>query len=827
MSATHANVGRRSTIRLLLSAHQRKEALAWLKGLRAAGLKISHHLALSIDEFGLRLMTHRCDVIVTCRQHQGRVGRLEMDALTLLDHDVPVVAVLPSEQDPAAPVLAASGVADSVSAGRPDLLAAVVRRLAVERDLRAEQSRRAQAHQDRVRLAALSRDIGSALTREENLTTSLSGCVEALVKHLDASLARIWWFDPDNQALEMRASAGLLEPGASTFERIPVGRFGVGHVAAERRAYLTNQVMGDAYVGAQPWLQANGIVSFAGYPLMVGETLVGVVAMFSRVALSGFTINALAAAADEMALGLGRRRTELALEDAEARFRLLAENLPGVFWLADPQRRRFSYVSSGFASVFGQPAEVLYENGQYWPMALHPEDRNRFQAALESDWIATGAFEVEYRIARPDGGQRWVRDRAFPIRDPDGQVRRVAGITEDITSHKQLETQFLQAQKMQSIGRLAGGVAHDFNNLLTAIGSFARMAFDALPEDSYARSDLEQVLQATQRAVNLTRQLLAFARLQPVEQVVMSPNDRLVSLTKMLSRLVREDAELVVRPGAGVGHVRVDPAQFEQMLVNLVVNAVHAVKANGMIVIETADVQIGPESRLRMLGLAPGPFVVISVSDNGCGMSEEVQSHLFEPFFTTKGRGQGTGLGLATVYSIVKQSSGHIEVQSEVGKGTKVSVYLPRLDEPVEVAPEMPLMCRTTGGREVVLVVEDEPKVRDVVLRVLGMCGYTVLETFNGEQALEQIRADQEERIQLVVTDLIMPKMGGRELAAELRQWRPGLRVLFMSGYADELYGEKSCLEAGVPFVQKPFTPEQLLTKVRAALDAPAPGIIT
>ena len=795
-----------------------------------AGLRVSHRVALSIDEFGLHLMARSHDVVVTSRSHEGRVGRLELDALTLLDQEVPVVAVLPAPEGTTEEILAATGVTDQVPSGRPDLLAAVVRRLAVERDLRTERRRHAAAHQDRVRLAALSRDVGSALTRGDLLSDSLRHCMEALVQHLDAALARIWSFDPERGDLELRASAGLLAQDPSRFVRVLPGQYGVGHVAQERRPYLTNQVFGDPHVGDQAWLEANGVVSFAGYPLVVGDALVGVVAMFARTPLTGFTINALASVAHEIALEIGRKRTEKALEDAEARFRLLAENLPGVFWLADPARTRFSYVSPGFEKVFGQPVADLYESGASWFMAVHPDDRARYQQALAFDWSGGAGSEADYRITRPDGGQRWIRDRAFPIRDAEGVVHRVAGIAEDITRNKQLETQFLQAQKMQSIGRLAGGVAHDFNNLLTAIGSFARMAYESLPVEAPERGDLEQVLEATQRAVNLTRQLLAFARLQPVEPMVVNPNNHLVSLTKMLSRLVREDAELVVRPGVGVGQVRIDPAQLEQMLVNLVVNAAQALGKSGLITIETANTTVGQGAAEVELGAVAGPYVVITVSDNGCGMTEAVQAHLFEPFFTTKERGEGTGLGLATVYGIVKQSGGHIEVQSRCNEGTTFRIYLPRLDRSETPTPNEPPPPPLPGGAETILLVEDDPKVRDVVIKVLRMRGYTVLESFNGEQALEYLKTKSDGQIGLVVTDLVMPKMGGQELAEQASRLWPSLPVLFMSGYADGLYGESRLLDADMPFLQKPFTPEQLLVKVRETIDrkmaqaAPASG---
>jgi PAS domain S-box-containing protein len=820
MNTPKSHAGRRPSLRLLLSVETRKEAVAWLRELRAAGLKITPHIALGTDEIGLRLVSHVCDLVITSRNYSGQVGRVELDILTLLDQSTPVIAVLPAKDPVESPVKAAKGIAEAVPSDRPDLLTAVVRRMAVERDLRMEQSRRAEAHQDRVRLAALSRDVGIALTRSENLAGSLAACADALVKHLDASLARIWSHDPEAHELRLCASAGLLDPEVSKFEHIPIGQFGVGHVAEIRKPYLTNQILGDPRVGAQDWLQTCGIASFAGYPLMIGDTVVGVVAMFSRTPLTGFTINALSSVADEIALELGRKRTERALEAAEARFHLLAQNLPGVFWLSDCSRSVFHYVSPGFERVFGQPVEVLNDSAGYWHMAVCPEDRAKLQEAVAKPWGGEEGVEVEYRITRPDGSHCWVRDRAFPIRDPDGVVRRVAGITEDITRHKQLETQFLQAQKMQNIGRLAGGVAHDFNNLLTAIGSYAQMAFDKLPAGSQARSDLEGVLMATTRATKLTSQLMAFARMQTLAPVVMDPNEHLVNLSKMLSRLVREDTELSVRPGAGVGLVRIDPAQFQQILVNLVVNAAQAVRSKGLITIETTNERLSDPPARRDLAPAPGDYVVILVADNGCGMSENVQAHLFEPYFTTKKVGEGSGFGLSTVYGIVKQSGGYISVQSAEGQGSTFRILLPKLEGTIEHTSESPCPTRQQGGQETILVVEDDPRVREVVVKVLRSRGYTVMETFDGVQALDQVRDDKDRRIDLVLTDLVMPKLGGLELADELLLLRPSLPVICMSGYSDEAASGDLYRSTDLPFLQKPFTPEQLLQKIRDVFDA-------
>jgi two-component system cell cycle sensor histidine kinase/response regulator CckA len=383
----------------------------------------------------------------------------------------------------------------------------------------------------------------------------------------------------------------------------------------------------------------------------------------------------------------------------------------------------------------------------------------------------------------------------------------------------ELEQQFRQVQKMEAIGRLAGGVAHDFNNLLTAIMGYTAMAADTLPPDHAAHPDLEGIQKTAQRAANLTRQLLAFARRQIIEPRVLNLNDLILNVEKMLRRLISEDIKLTTLLAPDLAPLKADPGQLEQVLLNLVVNARDAMPNGGELIIETANVSLDQDYARRHAEVTPGEYVLLAVSDTGVGMTEEVKARLFEPFFTTKEIGKGSGLGLATCFGIVKQNEGHIRAYSELGVGTTFKIYLPQVEgvatplvrpEPIDVLAQ---------GTETILLAEDEITVRDLAAQSLRQQGYTVLEAADGLEALDLAQSQPKKEIHLLLTDMIMPRLGGANLAEQLRAARPKIKVLFMSGYTDSTIIRYGLPKTGSAFLQKPFSPQRLVQKVREVLD--------
>ncbi|OGS01572.1 MAG: hypothetical protein A3G41_06220, partial [Elusimicrobia bacterium RIFCSPLOWO2_12_FULL_59_9] len=383
---------------------------------------------------------------------------------------------------------------------------------------------------------------------------------------------------------------------------------------------------------------------------------------------------------------------------------------------------------------------------------------------------------------------------------------------------KRTEEQFRQAQKMESIGRLAGGVAHDFNNLLTAIMSYCTFLLADLGEKDPKRADVQEIEAAAQRAAALTRQLLLFSRRQVLEFKALDLNAVVVNLNRLLRRLISEDIELRTVLGE-TSAIRSDAGAVEQVIMNLCVNARDAMPDGGTVTIETSNVILDQNAVRGQLDVQPGAYVMLSVSDTGMGMDDETLAHIFEPFFTTKEKDKGTGLGLSTVYGIVKQSGGCLSVESAPGRGATFRVYLPQIQETAGPAPAAAVAPGALGGKETILLVEDDDKVRDLSCRALTQQGYTVLKAQKGREALE-ICAKREERIDLMVTDVIMPQMSGEELAKRIHGLKPGIKLLFLSGYTENIIAHKGVLKPGIHFLQKPFTPSLLLQKVRQVLDS-------
>ena len=513
---------------------------------------------------------------------------------------------------------------------------------------------------------------------------------------------------------------------------------------------------------------------------------------------------------------LERERMTRQLREREEYFKSLIEQAMDIIAVLDADGA-VRYASPSVLPLLGYGAEELV--GQHIFDLVHPDDIGPALRVF-AEGVATGQGDrlLGLQVRHKDGTYRSLEAIGrFLLDDP--VVRGVVINARDVTERRSLERQLLQAQKMEAVGRLAGGIAHDFNNVLTAIFGYADLLTEELPAGSPARQDLEEIRKAATRASALTRQLLAFSRQQVLAPMVLSVNDLVDDVDKMLRRLVGEDVELRLNLARDAGNVRADSGQLQQVIMNLVVNARDAMPTGGKLVIETADAELTEQYAELHQAVIPGRYVMLAVSDTGVGMDAQTKARIFEPFFTTKEKGKGTGLGLSTVYGIVKQSGGYVWVYSEPGHGTTFKLYLPRVDAPAEPqAP--PRETATLTGTETILLAEDDEILRPLTKGLLAKLGYTVLDAESAEQALAVAGARQGP-IHLLVADVVMPGASGRELARRLAQSRPETRVLYVSGYTDDAIVHHGMLDPGLKFLQKPFTPAALARKVREVLDAP------
>jgi two-component system, cell cycle sensor histidine kinase and response regulator CckA len=522
-----------------------------------------------------------------------------------------------------------------------------------------------------------------------------------------------------------------------------------------------------------------------------------------------------------------RRRAELSRAEAEAKYQTLVEQVAAISYIAEVGLNgEWIYISPQVEMMFGFSADEWLTGSREWMKYVHPDDHPVVEAAEEASKRGE-RFQAEYRVIRKDGRVIWVSDTAVVVPGSDSHPL-MEGIILDITDRKQLEGQLQQARRMEAVGRLAGGIAHDFNNLLTIIKGYTELGLTRAKNYPDVRADLERIEDASERAAGLVRQLLAFSRRQVLQPKVLDLNAIVEGLDKLLRRLMDEDIAMKTVVGRDLGRIKADPGQVEQVIMNLVVNARDAMPEGGQLTVETENVELDSAYAKDHVTVRPGRYVMLAVSDTGVGMSGETIAHIFEPFYTTKESGRGTGLGLSTVYGIVKQSGGYVWVYSEPGRGTTFKVYLPRVDEAVESLAAVAKgggakRAERAAGTETILLVEDEPQLRELTREVLTARGYSVVEAKNPEEA-ERLAAEYGARIQLLLTDVIMPGISGRELAKKLSARNPGMRVLYMSGYTYNVIAQNGTLERGVAFLQKPFTPGLLAEKVRDVLDAVMQG---
>jgi two-component system cell cycle sensor histidine kinase/response regulator CckA len=655
-------------------------------------------------------------------------------------------------------------------------------------------------------------EVVHAISISDNLTDLLGRTHKALQRVLDAKNCFVALYEPSTGVFNFPF---FVDQAAPVPPPQMVWRSCAAYVYRAGRAMLISpKLFYELVAQEEVELSRSPAASFLGIPLRTTAGSIGVLVVQNYERENAYTkrdLEFLSGIADQIAFAIERKRGESRIRESEARLRVLIEQLPAVLWTVDKDLRFTSVLGAGLArlnlrpnQIVGLPLQEYFETSDptFLPFAAHRRAVAGEPATFHVEW-KNGSYACHVE----------------PLRGGEGEVLGAICMALDITDRKELEERFRQAQKMEAVGRLAGGIAHDFNNLLMVIQGYADLLAERLAMEDPLRRNAEQIQIASQRAAALTQQLLAFSRKQILAPKILNIQNVVGEMEKILRRLIGEDIQLETSSEKDLGLVKADRSQIEQVILNLAVNARDAMPSGGRLTIETANVELDKSFARAPQMLAPGKYVILAVTDTGVGMDKDTQAHIFEPFFTTKEKGKGTGLGLATVYGVVKQSGGYIWVYSEPGRGATFKVYLPTIQEENAVEAREPSVDRRSvaRGTGVVLLVEDEKGVRELTREYLESSGYTVFEAEDGESALK-FASMHTGTIDLLVTDVVMPGVSGRELAERLVQLRPGIRVLYMSGYTDRAIVHHGILETGAVLLQKPFTLATLAEKVREIL---------
>jgi len=656
-------------------------------------------------------------------------------------------------------------------------------------------------------------DVVHALNQTSNLDQLLTGIHEALKRIVSAQNCFVALHDPEHGTFEFPFFADEYDTAPPPQE---IGRSCTAYVFRTGRAMLIPQSDFDRLVAlGEVELVGSPSPAWLGVPLKTPTATIGVLVVQHYQNENAYDIRDLEfldSVGGHIALAIERRRAEEELRKNESILRLLFEHNPMPTWLYEVDSLKFLRVNQAAVQLYGYSHEEFEKMSI---LAIRP-DSEREKAAAYVLEMEDGTQEHGFWLHKAKDGKTFeVEIISHALVYAGKRVRLV--VAQDISERRNLELQLRQSQKMEAIGRLAGGVAHDFNNLLMVIKGHTELLLNVLPPSDHVARKIEQIDRSADRAAALTRQLLAFSRLQVLQPQVINLNSVVEEMGKLLPRLIGEDIELVVRAGQELGAIRADASQMEQVIMNLAVNARDAMPNGGKLFIETRNADLDQTYTASHPLMKPGSYIQLTVSDTGCGMDEETQSHIFEPFFTTKEKGKGTGLGLATVYGIVKQSGGFIWVYSELGKGTAFKIYIPRVDQVHEQSGTPAPTAEVPTGTETVLLTEDEQDVREIAREFLESGGYKVVEAKDASEAV-QLARQHNGSIDLLVTDMVMPGMTGQELAVQLQREYPGLSIVFMSGYSEHAATEMANADPSVRLLSKPFSRGALLRTVREIL---------
>jgi hypothetical protein len=657
-------------------------------------------------------------------------------------------------------------------------------------------------------------EVVHSLNQTANLDELLAGIHQALKKVLPAENCFVALHDSATDTFAFPFFVDQVDPAPPPPQK--AGHSCTAYVFRKGMPMLIPQSVFDR-LAAEGEVELVGAPSPAwlGVPLKTPTETIGVLVVQhyeNEKAYDQRDLEFLSSVGGHIALAIERRRSEDALRKNEEMFRLLFSHNPLPTWVIDRETLRFLEVNEAAIRVYGYSREEL--QGMTIVDFQPDEEKSKVINYLKEN-KGDGLYRGHWRHRKKDGKVIEVETTVHELEYSGKRVRLI--VAQDVSERRLLEQQLRQSQKMEAVGRLAGGVAHDFNNLLMVIKGHTELLRNALPQaEEYSRK-IEQIERAADRASGLTRQLLAFSRLQMLQPKVMNLNDVVGEMGRLLPRLIGEDIELIIRTSEGLSAIRADGGQMEQIIMNLVVNARDAMPEGGKLIIETSNIELDSAYNDRHPIVRQGSYVLLCVSDTGTGMSLETQAHIFEPFFTTKAQGKGTGLGLATVYGVVKQSGGFIWVYSELGHGTTFKIYFPRVDQPVDRLVPTPSSSEVPRGTETILLTEDERDVREVAREFLESGGYTVIEARDGVEALGIVEKHQG-AIDLLITDMVMPRMTGQELAARLKEQRPNLRMLYMSGYSERAAAESLRTDPTVRLLAKPFSRSALLRTVHELL---------